>query len=67
MMKLAQQKHPDVIMRAPFMGSWLSVELVDLLWLVLLVHGKVNMGPLTRVIIIAPPTVTIVPNIFAWL
>lgn len=35
-----------------------------MLWLV---HGKFKIGPLYRVINMAPPTVTTVPINFAWL
>ena len=67
MWKLAQQKQPADIMRAPLMGSCGFAAAGDWTFASALVHGKLMAGPLTRVMIIAPPTVIIVPAIFIWL
>ena len=51
-------------MRAPLMTSCLFAAL-DSWWPFPSVHGKFNIGPLTWVISVAPPIVTMVPNTFA--
>lgn len=71
MTKEAQQKQPDMIIRAPLTGSCLGLLVEEdaaagevLPWWA---QGRSIIVPFTSVISIAPPTVTIVPTIFAWL
>lgn len=66
-LKTDQRIQPIVIMREPLRRSCWLVAAAEWSWRLWFVHGRFKIGPLTRVIIIAPPTATTVPNIFAWL
>lgn len=67
-MKQAQLKHPMVIIREPLTELCRLVPPLPF-WLLFLpfVQNNSSIGPFTRVMIIAPPTVANVPNILAWL
>lgn len=68
MMKQDQKKQDAMIIKAPFMRSCLCAALADWSWGFLpSVHSRFRLGPLIIVIKNAPPTATMVPNIFAWL
>lgn len=63
----AQKQQAAVIMITPLIGSCWIAAVVDWILVLSWVQGSTILGPFTSVMIIAPPTVTNVPKIFAWL
>jgi len=67
MTKAAQLKQPMVIIIEPLIASWTLISSCFTPLDGLLLDQILRAGPLTRVIIIAPPNVATVPMILAWL